>query len=228
MEFIKLFFEIIKHFYKYFIYAICVLSLFVSCLISIYLFNCLINTNASNNNIEQNKRIETLEKQLLTFEQQIIFEYNKCELEEFILTEKRINAIMDKSNNQLTVEQKREYIKYITLYSKKYSLSPILVASVIHRESNFRNKVTSNVGAAGPMQVWAKWHPEKLKKHKLTSEHLYSTKYGILIGCEVLKEYIDREDGNFRAALYRYVGGNHHGYVNDIFAMCEYAFSIKL
>lgn len=152
----------------------------------------------------------------------------RCELKEYILTEKRITAIMHKSNSKLTAAEKRDYIKYITRYAKKYELSPILVAAIIHRESNFKNSTTSDVGAIGPMQVWPKWHTEKLKKHKLTPKHLYSTQYGVLIGCEVLREYIDREDGDFRAALYRYVGGQHHGYVKDIFTMCEYAYSIKI
>ena len=149
-------------------------------------------------------------------------------IDDYILIEKRIHAIMDKSNKKLTSAQKREYTKYITRYSKKYNLSPILVAAIIHRESNFKNRTTSSVGALGPMQVWPKWHKEKMKKHKLTNEHLYSTKYGILMGCEILREYIDIENGDFRAALYRYVGGQHHGYVKDIFRMCEYALKIKI
>ena len=149
-------------------------------------------------------------------------------LSNHILTEKRIYAIMNVSNPDLSKEEQRLYIKYIVKFAKKYNLSPILVAAVIHRESNFRNKLTSTVGAAGPMQVWAKWHTEKLKKHKLTEEHLYTIQYGILVGCEVLREYINAENGNFRNALYKYVGGQHHGYVKDIFAMCEYAFKIKI
>ena len=149
-------------------------------------------------------------------------------LDEYILVEKRLHAIMDKSNRKLTKAQKREYTKYITKYAKKYDLSPILVAAIIHRESNFINKTTSSVGAVGPMQVWPKWHKEKMKKYKLNREHLYSTNYGILMGCEILREYIDMENGDFRAALYRYVGGKHHGYVKDIFRMCEYALKIKI
>ena len=149
-------------------------------------------------------------------------------LDEYILVEKRLHAIMDKSNRKLTKAQKREYTKYITKYAKKYDLSPILIAAIIHRESNFINKTTSSVGAVGPMQVWPKWHKEKMKKYKLNREHLYSTNYGILMGCEILREYIDMENGDFRAALYRYVGGKHHGYVKDIFRMCEYALKIKI
>lgn len=155
-------------------------------------------------------------------------EAKDCTIAEYILTEKRLHAIMDKSNPKLTKAQKREYTKYITKYSKKFDLNPILVASIIHRESNFINSTKSEVGALGPMQVWPKWHKEKMKKYKLKNEHLHSTNYGILVGCEVLREYIDMEDGDYRAALYRYVGGKHHSYVKDIFAMCEYALTIKI
>ena len=155
-------------------------------------------------------------------------EAKDCTIAEYILTEKRLHAIMDKSNPKLTKAQKREYTKYITKYSKKFDLNPILVAAIIHRESNFINSTKSEVGALGPMQVWPKWHKEKMKKYKLKNEHLHSTNYGILVGCEVLREYIDMEDGDYRAALYRYVGGKHHSYVKDIFAMCEYALTIKI
>lgn len=149
-------------------------------------------------------------------------------LKEYLLVEKQLNAIMHKSNEKLTKEQKREYVKYITKYANEYELSPILVAAIIHRESNFINKTTSSVGAKGPMQVWAKHHREKLKRHNITEAQLYSTRYGVLIGCEVFKEYLDKENGNYRAALYRYVGGKHHTYVKDIFKMCEYALTVKI
>ena len=152
---------------------------------------------------------------------------NECDLERAVLTEKRIYAIIKKSNPELTPAAQREYVRYITKYAKEYGISPILVASVIHRESNYRTKLTSNVGAAGPMQVWAKWHTEKLKRNNITKKDLYTIKHGIKIGCEVLTEYLRWEKGDFRAALYRYVGGQHHGYVRDIFGMCEFAFNIK-
>lgn len=152
---------------------------------------------------------------------------NENELELALLTEKRLRAIMKRSNPELSDDKQRQYIKYITKYSKEYGISPILVASVIHRESNFRIKLTSSVGAAGPMQVWSKWHNEKLKRNNITKDDLYSIEHGVKIGCEVLQEYIKWEKGDFRAALYRYVGGQHHGYVRDIFAMCDFAFKIK-
>lgn len=149
-------------------------------------------------------------------------------LKDYILLEKQLHAIMKKSNEKLTKEQRREYAKYIIKYAKEFNLPPILIASIIHRESNFINKTTSSVGAKGPMQVWSKHHKEKMKRHNLKDSHLYTTQYGILVGCEVLKEYLDLEKGNYRAALYRYVGGKHHSYVRDIFKMCEYALSIKI
>ena len=151
-----------------------------------------------------------------------------CNIKQQVLVEKQLYAIMKRSNDKLSADTQRLYIKYIVKYAKEYKLHPVLVASVIHRESNYRVKLTSNVGAAGPMQVWAKWHTEKRKRHKLTEEHRYTIKYGTLVGCEILREYIDKADGNIREALYMYVGGKHHGYVKDIFAMCEYAFSITL
>ncbi|MBQ9624778.1 MAG: transglycosylase SLT domain-containing protein [Clostridia bacterium] len=46
-----------------------------------------------------------------------------------------------------------EYKEEIIKYSKEYDLDPVLVASVICRESRFRLKAKSPAGARGLMQI---------------------------------------------------------------------------
>lgn len=151
---------------------------------------------------------------------------NNSALDNQILTEKQINHIMTISNNKLTDNERRLYVKYIVKYSREYKLPPVLVAAIIHRESNFRKHLVSSVGARGCMQVFPKYHKEKLKKSKITADELHTIKYGIKIGCEVIAEYLKVEQGNYREALYRYVGGKHHGYVKDIFELCHKTYNI--
>ena len=48
------------------------------------------------------------------------------------------------SNPKISKKDKDEFIKSILKWSKFYNLEPIYVASVIHRESNFRNNYIFN------------------------------------------------------------------------------------
>lgn len=109
-----------------------------------------------------------------------------------------------------------EYAKWILYWSTKYKLPPKLVACVISRESDFDNTVTSSVGAKGPMQVIYKWHKDKCERIGIGEDGLYTIKGGIGVGCEVLREYLN-QTGDLHRALIKYVGGQHHQYVNDIF-----------
>ena len=147
-------------------------------------------------------------------------------ISQYLFTEKQIKNIIKKSNPKISETEKQEYVKWITRYSKRFKLNPILVASIIHKESNFIRTTRSSVGAIGPMQVYPKHHKEKLKKYGLTPEHLFTIRYGVLVGCEILHEYLEQEDGDFTSALYKYVGGKRRSYVRDIYAMYRYAFSV--
>ena len=108
----------------------------------------------------------------------------------------------------------------------KYELSPVFVASMIHRETNFNEKAVSKSNARGCLQVIAKWHPEKLKELGIQEKDLHSINHGIHIGCLVIREYLERSNWNYREALKKYVGAVNNsadGYIDDIFAMTIYA-----
>lgn len=145
------------------------------------------------------------------------------------LTDKRLLAIMEVSNPKLTDNKRVEYLHYIKKYASKYNLSPVLVGAIIHRETNFRQNLVSSVGAKGCMQVFPKFHREKMKMYNLKERDLFNIQYGIKIGCMILDEYIKMENGNIKRALCRYVGSFSHGkyYTADVFKMVHYANKIN-
>jgi hypothetical protein len=100
-------------------------------------------------------------------------------------------------------------------WSKHYNLPPILVLSLIKRESQFNPKADSGTGAKGLMQVIAYWHKEKLEKFGMKKEDLFNINENIGVGCWILREYLDRS-GSIDGALRRYVGSDHRGYIIDI------------
>lgn len=167
---------------------------------------------------------QTIENKLLNS----LTNTNKDSIEYFISTEEKLEKIMLKSNPKITKDKIVEYKKYIMKWSKKYDLPPLLVASVIHRETNYKNHLVSSVGAKGPMQVYPKWHKDKLKKLGITEKELSNINHGINVGCMILKEYLSKHNEDYRQALYSYVGvikNTRTGeiYVRDIFNMIKYS-----
>jgi hypothetical protein len=106
--------------------------------------------------------------------------------------------------------------RYVDLSSTKYFLPPSLVLSLIKRESRFDPLATSKVGAIGLMQILAKWHPEKVR-----TGSLYRIENNIDIGCQILSEYLSKNDWDIKKTLHCYLGknakkGHLEKYVMDI------------
>lgn len=144
-----------------------------------------------------------------------------------LLDTKRILYIMDVSNSKLTRKEKKFYVEYILKFSKKYDLSPVLVASQIHRESNFRPRLVSEANAKGSMQVIYKFHKDRLKKEGILEKDLLTIEGGVHAGCLVLSDYIKKNGGDVHTALMWYVGYNASrlDYAEDIFKMSERAYA---
>lgn len=100
----------------------------------------------------------------------------------------------------------------IYTYSTHYALDPVLVVSIIYRESGFRLMSVSSANCVGLMQINPAAHKEKIKD--FTRDELFYIENNVRIGCQILKEYYSK--GKTREALRRYVGGNHPSYVNDV------------
>lgn len=165
-------------------------------------------------------------------EQSIISTMNMNEADkEYIRTlldTKRLIYIMEQSNPKLTRNEIKTFVQCILKYAKKYEISPVLVASQIHRESNFRSKLVSKANAKGCMQVIYKYHKKDLKEAGISEKDLLTIRGGIHAGCIVLSKYIRMHDGDVHTALMWYVGYNASrlDYAEDIFRMSERAYSV--
>lgn len=103
----------------------------------------------------------------------------------------------------------------IMLYSKLYNIPPVFVVYLMKRESNFSPRAFSSVGAVGLMQVFPKWHRDKMDEMGITHEEVYDIDNNVRLGCWILRNYID-QTGSIDKALTKYVGGKHPQYVKDI------------
>ena len=177
---------------------------------------------------------ENIENVLLHEYQNIIMrmseeKYDKKNIKHQILMEKRIERIMDKSNSKLSDSKKALYKQYIMKWADKYELSPLFVASIIHRETNFNEKAVSKSNARGPMQVLYKYHKDKCTKLGIKEKDLHTINHGINVGCQIIRQYLEWNNWNYRAALKKYVGAvsnSADGYIDDIFKMTMYAYEI--
>ena len=87
---------------------------------------------------------------------------------------------------------------------KETSVDPLLILAVICIESRFNPVAESTFGAKGLMQVIPKFHKEKLVEHG-GDEALLDPEVNILVGAQVLREYI-RRFGGTESALQAYAG----------------------
>ncbi len=109
-----------------------------------------------------------------------------------------------------------KYLVSSAKWGSHHSIPPLLVLSIIWRESFFDASTVSTANARGPMQVIYKYHKEKLNRIKKGEQDLHTIDTGIRIGVEVLREYFDRNNRNIFKAMTAYVGGVHRTYAQDI------------
>lgn len=189
-------------------------------LIVVFLFICLKIYE------ELNYLYDTHEKAFNTSVNLVITE--ESELDKFIKLDKQLTKIINKSNPKLDNVKKEEYKKWIIYWSSEYELEPLLIASIIHRETNYKENAVSRVKARGPMQVMYKVHKDKCDKFNLNEQDLHTIEHGIHIGCIIIKDYLKQTNGNYKQALYKYVGAVKNKqtgevYSSDILRMIEYA-----
>lgn len=103
------------------------------------------------------------------------------------------------TNSNLT--QKEQIEDAVKKASKKYGIDANLIKAVIKTESNFNPNVVSRAGAKGLMQIM----PSNFKNLGISNPFdIYQNVDG---GTKLLKQYIDKYNGDIQMALMAYNGG---------------------
>jgi hypothetical protein len=138
----------------------------------------------------------------------ILDEKNPCDKES-------VAYIIHRLRPQLDVSIVRQIDKAIIKYSAMYQIPPEFIVYLMKRESNFQPLAKSKVGAIGLMQVFPKWHWDKMQEMGIDYKAVYHIDNNVRLGTWILREYYD-STGSIEKALTRYVGGKHESYVKDI------------
>lgn len=89
----------------------------------------------------------------------------------------------------------------ISISAKKYGIDENLIKAIIKVESNFNVNAKSSAGAKGLMQIM----PSNYNHLGITDP--FNIEQNINGGTKLLKEYMDKYDGNVKMALMAYNGG---------------------
>ncbi len=84
-------------------------------------------------------------------------------------------------------------------------LDPLLIIAVMAVESRFNPIAESVAGAKGLMQVIPKYHIDKLEEFG-GEKAVFDPQTNILVGSQILKDYLARTGDDLRMALQMYVG----------------------
>ncbi|HZL92844.1 MAG TPA: lytic transglycosylase domain-containing protein [Vicinamibacterales bacterium] len=100
-------------------------------------------------------------------------------------------------------------LKAVHRHATHADVPPELVLAVIDVESNFDRFAISSASALGLMQVMPFWVPE-LGYHD--KNDLFKVDVNVLLGCRILRYYLDMEEGDLIQGLARYNGsvGRRH------------------
>jgi soluble lytic murein transglycosylase-like protein len=101
------------------------------------------------------------------------------------------------------LEERLEILKIVHHEATRTELAPELVLAVIDVESNFDRYAISSASALGLMQIMPFWVDEVGRDDK---NELFDVRFNILLGCRILKYYLDMEGGDLVGGLGRYNG----------------------
>ncbi len=143
---------------------------------------------------------------------------NDIKKQEYVLSREQLKQVFQHAFPEVRLDKDVEdqYLEAVDTWSAHYSMPPLLVLSIIWRESFFNAKTLSSANARGPMQVIYIYHKEKLDSINKGELDLHDINIGVRVGVQVLREYFDRYDRNIFRAMQAYVGGEHKTYARDI------------
>jgi soluble lytic murein transglycosylase-like protein len=101
------------------------------------------------------------------------------------------------------LDERLHILRTVHQEATRREIAPELVLAVIEVESNFDRYAISSSSALGLMQVMPFW-VEELGGD--SQSDLFDVQYNVLLGCRILKYYLDMENGELVRALGRYNG----------------------
>ena len=101
------------------------------------------------------------------------------------------------------LDERLHILRTVHHEATRSEIAPELVLAIIEVESNFDRYAISSSSALGLMQVMPFW-VEELGGD--SQSDLFDVQYNVLLGCRILKYYLDMENGELVRALGRYNG----------------------
>lgn len=109
-------------------------------------------------------------------------------------------------------DERLEILQTVHFRASEAGVDPELVLAVIDVESNFDRFAISSASALGLMQVMPFWVDEVGYSDK---NLLFDIDFNILLGCRILRYYLDMEDGDLIQGLARYNGSTGRRWYGD-------------
>jgi soluble lytic murein transglycosylase-like protein len=109
-------------------------------------------------------------------------------------------------------EERLHILKAVHRQARLAGVEPELVLAVIDVESDFDRFAISSARALGLMQVMPFWVPELGYDDK---NQLFDIEINVLLGCRILKYYLDMERGDLVKGLARYNGSVGRRWYSD-------------
>jgi len=119
---------------------------------------------------------------------------------------RRLARQVPDANERVTI------LKAVHRHATHADVAPELVLAVIDVESNFDRFAISSASALGLMQVMPFWVPELGYRDK---NDLFKIDVNVLLGCRILKYYLDMERGDLVRGLARYNGSTGRRIYSD-------------
>jgi soluble lytic murein transglycosylase-like protein len=98
-----------------------------------------------------------------------------------------------------------DFVRIAHAAGHQIGLDPLLILAVMAVESQFNPIAESVAGAKGLMQVMPKYHEDKLEGFGGEAA-VFDPRINILVGTQILKEYLSRAGNNLSTALQMYAG----------------------
>ena len=111
-------------------------------------------------------------------------------------------------------DERLHILRIVHQQATQADIPPELVLAVIDVESNFDRFAISDAFALGLMQIMPFWLQE-LRIGDGDFNELFSIDLNVLLGCRILKYYLDMEDGDLVQGLARYNGSTGRRWYAD-------------